>query len=105
MRTDRAEHAAIESQRNKLLREHNERTGQEASWGADPEAPTRTWSAYEFALEHRLPFKADNMSREVPPKEAPIVTRERAALAEALTERASWLEAQGETEESYSTVG
>lgn len=105
MRADRAEHAAVETYRDRAVKEHNERTGQEATWGADPEAPTRTWSAFEFALQHRLPFKVGNMSREVPPKEAPIVINERQALAEALAERASWLEAQGETEDSYSTAG
>lgn len=105
MRADRAEHAAVETYRDRAVKEHNEHADAKASWGADPEAPTRTWSAFEFALQHRLPFKVLNMGREVPPKEAPIVTHERAALAEALAERASWLEAQGETEDSYSTAG
>lgn len=104
-RNNRAEHHYIEKQRTQAIKEHVERTGQKVSWGADPEARLRGWSAFEFALEYQLPFKADYISREVPPKEAPIVINERQALAEALAERTAWLKAQGDTEESYSMAG
>lgn len=102
MRADRAEHAAIESQRNKLLREHNEHADAKATWGADPESRVHGFDAFTFALQHRLPFKGDNISGQVAPKQAPIALQEQQELRRLLEARAAWLDAQGWLEETYS---
>lgn len=100
--TDRAEHAAIESQRNRELKEYSERTGENIIWSADPEARLRNKSAFYFALEHQLPFQVEHMGYTASSKEAPLITQEREALTAALAERTTWLESQGFTEDSYS---
>lgn len=100
----RAEHAAVEKQRNDLIREYSERTGQLVTWGADPNARLRGSSAFWFAVEHFLPFNGGNFSSEAPLRDAPIAIQERDALAAALIAREAWLQAQGETEETYSVT-
>src|SRR5699024_5049410 len=99
--TSRAEHAAIEAQRNRELKDYSERTGESIAWSADPEARIHSWSAFTFALEHQLPFQTKHTGFTAKTKEAPLTTQEREALSKALAERAAWLQSQGRTEGTY----
>lgn len=91
------EHHQVERHRNAVLKE----AGEGVIWGADPEAGIAGSVAFQFALKHGLPFKTENITREVAPRGAPIIEAEAEELSHHLQGRETWLRGQGLTEESY----